>query len=436
MAASGGPAGDCPLIDIPEWLEGLKATEFETKWWVFNDVCVEDEAIILYDPQAVKDGLPHHTGNATRLQRSLDVPDAVPFSHVHKVPFRLYIRYPSEQEAASKPKFSGCTVPVLMFSHWPHNYAEYVIRVPATIHQFQVAKALSRNMSYVIGLPPYMPPDTFNIELVRPFSNYEPAMWRDFSRPVPEGTPSNHTVEGVAVRCFERMIVGRLLNGNYPAAVEAADEIYEYYAAKPGGPPPKARVLVEHRPYGGTRQFLHADELIRDCNSAPPFPGPDGRQIKVECQLHTFGSSLVGDLRAVGDADVLVAFHGAGAMNAAFMPRRSSLLEVRPREFGTTHAGWPNIWQPMVAHQTRFEHFFFWGLCVEDPDLSPAGEPEKAGLEAGSFAARDRHVHLKWPMLKTPLERILQVKGSVELYEEALVKHELMWLVEPGGRMR
>ncbi|KAG2488198.1 hypothetical protein HYH03_013192 [Edaphochlamys debaryana] len=123
-------------------------------------------------------------------------------------------------------------------------------------------------------------------------------------------------------------------------------------------------------------------------------------------------------------------------MNAAFMPRLSSLLEVRPREFGTKHAGWPNMWQPMVAHQSKFERFFFWALAVEDPELSPPGDQEKAGIEGGPFAARDRHVHLKWPMIMTPLESILQVKGSVELYEERLVKNELVWMVEPGGRMR
>ncbi|KAG2485313.1 hypothetical protein HYH03_015986 [Edaphochlamys debaryana] len=454
---------------------------FESWWWVFNDVCVEDESIVVYDPQvvgldptgektprvdlsaiqymfrhapydlvrkAVEDGLPHHVGNAT--QHSLDLPNAVHTSNHHRLPYQLNIRYPTEREVASKPKFSGCTVPVLTYCHWPHNFGEYFIRTPSIIHRFQEIKALSRNMTYLVGLPPNMPADPFNIDLLRPLSIYEPTTWREFSRPLPEGTPSNHTAEGVAVRCFERMIVGRLQGGSYPEVVRTAEDIYEYYAAKPGGPPPKGprwhsnvtnppntiKVLIEHRPYGGTRQFLHSDELLRECNSAAPLPGPDGRQIKVECRLHTFGASLVEDLRAVGDADVLVAFHGAGAMNAAFMPRRSSLLEVRPREFGTKHGGWPNQWQPTIAHQSKYEHYFFWGLCVDDPELSPPGEQEAAGLEGGAFAARDRHVHLKWPMLKTPLERILQIKGSVDLYEEAVVKNDLMWLVEPGGSMR
>ena len=106
------------------------------------------------------------------------------------------------------------------------------------------------------------------------------------------------------------------------------------------------RVVLERRPNAAARQFLELDELVGECNRESSLSATaaeergedadvfsvgdatDGRHSShVECMAHTFGKSLVEDMLLMRSADVLVAPHGAGQMNAIFLPSLAALLE-------------------------------------------------------------------------------------------------------------
>ena len=81
------------------------------------------------------------------------------------------------------------------------------------------------------------------------------------------------------------------------------------------------------------------------------------------------------------------------------MPEHASLLEVRPREFGTDTFWWPNAWQPAISAANNHS-FFFWALNVEAPELNAPSALEQDGLDDNPYRhARDRFVELRWEML-------------------------------------
>ena len=48
-------------------------------------------------------------------------------------------------------------------------------------------------------------------------------------------------------------------------------------------------------------------------------------------------------------ADVLVTLHGSGSNNALFMAEGSTLVEIRPYQFGTKSHEWANTFMPQVG---------------------------------------------------------------------------------------
>ncbi|PNH08790.1 hypothetical protein TSOC_004666 [Tetrabaena socialis] len=338
-----------------------------------------------------------------------------------------------------------CTVPALLYSQWSNNYGEYILRVPTLVHQFQDMQLLNRRMSYMLGIPAKLPAEPFNMDLLRPLMDLEPTTFRDFSRPQPDGTPSRHTAEGTAVRCFERMVVGRIFASSYPHTARMAPVISQYYAEKnllkaTSSPwrdtgPDTLRVLIERRPSGMSRQLWGTEQLLQDCEQAPPLTTPSGRALRLQCISYAFGrSDFAADMAVLRITDVIVAVHGAGAMNILFAPQASSLIEIRPRDFGTTHGEWPNTYMPKMCLESSWQ-FLFWGLNVDDPELSTAGALEAAGRLMGpQYAARDRHVQLKWAMLWPILEQLVQVDRDVGLYQDAVRNRTFLWLAEAGGK--
>ncbi|KAG2423891.1 hypothetical protein HXX76_014944 [Chlamydomonas incerta] len=295
-----------------------------------------------------------------------------------------------------------------MYTDWPHNYAEYVIRAPALLAFAQAEGALDRGMTPVLALPNKLKADDFNMHMLRPFFDYEPVTFRDFSRPVPPETPSNHTAEGKAVRCFKNLIVARLQFGDYPLAVRAARQISDWFQ--------------KHHPLA-----------VPDCGKSPPVVGPSGQRLRLECIGYVFGArGFAHDMGVLRDADVIVAFHGAGAVNTIFMQPHRSLVEVRPFQFGSGSKvmWWPNMWMPQIARQSGWE-IFFWGVNVEDKELCPPSPAEAVGF-AGMEAIRDRSVKLRWEWLRPAIESIAQVNLSVPAYVQQLRNLSFLWQVDPG----
>ena len=55
------------------------------------------------------------------------------------------------------------------------------------------------------------------------------------------------------------------------------------------------------------------------------------------------------NIAAVRSANVLVTIHGSGSNNALFMEEGSTLIEVRPYQFGTKAHKWANAFMPKVS---------------------------------------------------------------------------------------
>ena len=51
-------------------------------------------------------------------------------------------------------------------------------------------------------------------------------------------------------------------------------------------------------------------------------------------------------------ANVLVTIHGSGSNNALFMEEGSTLIEIRPYQFGTRASEWANAFMPKVVPST------------------------------------------------------------------------------------
>ena len=58
-----------------------------------------------------------------------------------------------------------------------------------------------------------------------------------------------------------------------------------------------------------------------------------------------------------------------GNLNMMFTKPGSMLVEVRPKDFGTKHKWWPNMWYPLVAHQSGFKYLWY-AINIEDPTLN------------------------------------------------------------------
>ena len=55
-------------------------------------------------------------------------------------------------------------------------------------------------------------------------------------------------------------------------------------------------------------------------------------------------------------ANVLVTIHGSGSNNALFMAEGSTLVEIRPYQFGTKSHEWANTFMPQVGLLRQEQH--------------------------------------------------------------------------------
>ena len=157
-------------------------------------------------------------------------------------------------------------------------------RGPVAFHKHQVVRrALPKRLSIVLHSPLKIPVPSWNIEVLRPFSDYAPSALSDFSSRLPPSTPSDATAEGNHTRCFRRLLAWRDVREDRPYTARVLGEfLLEYHArriqALEASEPPlwrshapsHLRVLIEKRnTYGktGTRQFLQLESLLAACNN-------------------------------------------------------------------------------------------------------------------------------------------------------------------------
>ena len=156
----------------------------------------------------------------------------------------------------------------------------------------------------------------------------------------------------------------------------------------------RLHVVIERRFSGGMkgRALANVDELLDAC----------ARDNELVCSVHTFGrQGLVADMRAVRAADVLVGLHGAGLVNALFMRRRSTLLEVRPYGFD---GGWPDSYfrRPLkLASPAKIFHLL---ISVASPELC---SPNHGFAITSSTAVYAKRCVLPWESLRRALDVVL-----------------------------
>ena len=511
----------------PEYVSQLTSIEW---------ACVDQEAIIIYDPAILADQPgrqpterprqvprldysidPYYFRQASQRSAfdkltSLGHRDGLPAdreklsssvlgwafatnNHGHVQPHNeitVRMAAPDEVKALTQP-FSTCTTPLVFESLWMHNLNEWMSRGPVAFHKHQVQKeVLPKNLSIVLYSPMKIPVPKWNFEVLKPFSRYAPSSFADFSSRLPPSTPSNATAEGTHTRCFRRLLVWRDVREDRPyTAAHLGGALLAHHAPtlaaldvseKPfwkSLAPSHMRVIIEKRAtYSktGTRQFLHLDELLDACNAAgtswrrerpraaagskvdhgapPSSEGdePDGGSggahwTSVECVPHAFGKhplGIVHDMWVMRHVDVFVTFHGAGEMNAIFMPEHASLLEVRGLNASMSLA---DHWHPQISRGSGFK-YLWWGLMVSDPSLVGKSGLDEEGYYADAernwksfmLRKRDQNVQLTWPHLQFMLERIARLDRDATRFKRLFGNHfdyykNVVYEVVPGHRL-
>lgn len=411
-----------------------------------------------------------------------------------------------EVRALDQP-FSTCTTPLIFQSLWMHNLNEWMSRGPVGFHRYQQAGALPNNLSIVLHSPLKIPVPAWNLEVLKPFSRFAPAAFADFSARWPPSTPSKATAEGTHVRCFRRLLVWRdiredrpytaahigptLLRHHEPTLSELDQRERPFWRSLSRS---HMRVLIEKRiSYSktGTRQFLELDKLLADCNQLATATAPTqisaastagshwlhrlrstqgsargmsqaaasdeggddegggSRWTSVECVAHTFGHhayGIVHDMWVMRNVDAFITFHGAGEMNAVFLPDHASLVEVRGAN--ASFSSLADQWHPQISRGSGFR-YFWWGLLMQDPafvgksGLDEEGyyaDAEKGNWKSFILRKRDQNVKLTWPHLSFMLERIARNDGNATLFAKRFGRlfdyyAGVVYEVHPGHRL-
>ena len=92
-------------------------------------------------------------------------------------------------------------------------------------------RVLPRNLSIVLHSPLKIPVPKWNIEALRPYSDYSPIGLADFSSRLPTSTLSDSTAEGTHIRCFRRLLIWRSVREDRPyTAREIGRTMLKYHA--------------------------------------------------------------------------------------------------------------------------------------------------------------------------------------------------------------
>ena len=357
---------------------------------------------------------------------------------------KLDVRLAAPEEVQARPTFSSCTVPLLVTTLWPNTLCEWFTRVPPALMHLLHHGILSKDLTILLHTPLKLPLKAFNVGTMRPFSNYEPVAFSEFSARRPASHPSKSTYERTHVRCFRRFLVWKANRDAYRGKLPLTGKVVSnYYRPHFGLAPsfwsaaatalrspvmPRLRVLIEQRAGAASRQLLRFDALIETCDASAREAegrgaGADGG-FSFECRGFSFGSQpFVHELAVLDQTDVLVATHGSAEMNAVFMPDASSVVEVRGNNGTKMYA---NNWHPSIVAESKFG-YLFWAIIVQDPTLVAESRLETQGgfyadyarsWKSHMFKKRDQNVELRWEHLAPVLGEIAALNRSKVLYRK------------------
>ncbi|CAL5229802.1 g13197 [Coccomyxa viridis] len=359
----------------------------------------------------------------------------------------------------SSQQFSRCTVPVVMITNWLTTYGEVIVRIPPRAFAWREAGAVGGNVTFVVATPGGMGLPAFYGPMLAPVTDLDVTSLADFSVRRVLGAPSGATNEGLARQCFDKVVLCKIAGSQFGNMYEVGQATYAHYELEglpkdPAGflspiqdrgsalgvssflaehspAPRQLRVLIEQRS-GDVRNMLQLEELLSRCNqSQPPDSGLD-----LSCRQFTFTGDLKRNIAAARSANVLVTIHGSGSNNALFMEEESTLIELRPYQFGTKASEWANAFMPKVTEENGYRIRYI-GLNVEDETLSEPGsfEARETGNPDEHTHRRDRHVKLRWDLLEQIL-RLIQSCETLEDYTRLVSQGGHILNVLPGGVLR
>ncbi|GIL63223.1 hypothetical protein Vafri_17349 [Volvox africanus] len=212
------------------------------------------------------------------------------------------------------------------------------------------------------------------------------------------------------------------------------------------------RVLIESR-QGPVRNIKNLDALLDACKAMNRRGFTAGSFDQLACAATSFSqpdgsvdkNRFLTNVAAVRSAHVLVVLHGAGATNSWFMRQNSSaLVELRPCQFGTRFAPWPDKYMPK-QHEKNDDVIRFFALNIEDQAQCLKGDIETAlrnhtyrrdsvGWDA-SYFARDQHLVLEPGPFLAFIRHVAGLLFDVQKYRGARDADRLHGYVVPEGLM-
>jgi hypothetical protein len=227
----------------------------------------------------------------------------------------------------------------------------------------------------------------------------------------------------------------------YPPLWATGQDVLEHYRAElppdggipipgPGAPPEdplyphalrdpsKLRVIVAARRSRASRaRLLNQEQVWSWCTKFAPPPGVGRGWNGTACALHEFGRDLRRDLALASRADVLIAVHGPDLyLGALAMPRRSSVIEIRPYGFNATSDARADGYFRAPLRSGEGDALFWWGVDVEDAAASKPGQRELEGRGDPAEWPRDRHVAMRLVPLQYVMERVALTRRDTDKY--------------------
>ncbi|GAX72882.1 hypothetical protein CEUSTIGMA_g337.t1 [Chlamydomonas eustigma] len=143
------------------------------------------------------------------------------------------------------------------------------------------------------------------------------------------------------------------------------------------------------------------------------WEGLKGTYIGAQCVAYDFEDLLL-SASLMQQTDVLIGVHGAAMVNAIFMSRGASAIEIRPLGFV---GFWPNHYlRRMLTITDQNQSVFWYGINVVNGSNSAPGKQEVDGVGADYLWKRDRHVRVETSILQRLFDEIAGVRGDPRAY--------------------
>ncbi|GFR49741.1 hypothetical protein Agub_g11898 [Astrephomene gubernaculifera] len=423
---------------------------------VWRKVCVDQNVIVSFDPEVhpktSMGTIP--TLNVTEIMYNIPskygIGDRYRKGSALRFP-ALYVRPSNDMEEEPElqdPHFSSCTLPILMFAHYPYNAAETFRYIFEKLVTLQEAGFFDRRVTLVPGVPPGTRVPSYTKFWYGSLSDRDVVSLSELSARRPADTPSNATWEGRHIRCFERMMGCRIRYDRYGLRFyNAGQHVARHYMPQylsqsaafeerlwqtrqvrlPSDPSVFKLVFISRNADQSAvgRTILNEAELVQRCNEAAGADLPPAAwgvpYKKFFCFPHTFGESQLMDVWLMRRVDGVLGMHGAGLTNVLYMKPGGSAVEVRPYGFSGRES-WANRYARFKMSSMAEEPWpvFWYGIDTFNASLSEPGMFEKDDKPHYSkfrvIKARDRHVRITWPSLRHQLLNMAAVARTHDRY--------------------